>query len=73
MVHKMNEEVKSAESWNKIKSSSVKYSKFQTWHCPFSAKKKQIYTSDEDSDVETKKAKKLERAKMVESDSDSAK
>jgi hypothetical protein len=39
----------------------------------FSAKKKQIYTSDEDSDVETKKAKKLERAKMVESDSDSAK
>ena len=40
---------------------------------PFLAKKKQIYTSDEDSDVETKKAKKLERAKMVESDSDSAK
>ncbi len=37
-----------------------------------SAKKKQIYTSDEDSDVETKKAKKLERAKM-DSDSDSAK
>jgi hypothetical protein len=42
-------------------------------HLQIAAKKKQIYTSDEDSDIETKKAKKLERAKVVDSDSDSAK
>lgn len=34
--------------------------------------KKPIYSSDEDSDVESKKGKKLEKAKAVDSDSDSA-
>lgn len=32
--------------------------------------KKSIYTSDEDSDVEASKAKKLEKAKGIDSDSD---
>lgn len=35
-------------------------------------KKKPIYTSDEDSDLESKKGKRLEKAKGVDSDSDSA-
>jgi len=35
-------------------------------------KKKPIYSSDEDSDLESKKGKKLEKAKAVDSDSDSA-
>lgn len=35
-------------------------------------KKKPIYSSDDDSDLESKKGKKLEKAKAVDSDSDSA-
>lgn len=35
-------------------------------------KKKPIYSSDDDSDLESKKGKKLEKAKTVDSDSDSA-
>ena len=38
----------------------------------FISAKKAIYTSDEDSEVETKKARKLEKAKGGDSDSDSA-